>query len=515
MAKYDVIVIGGGHNGLTTAALLGQAGKKVLVLEKNNSVGGLAMEEEFHPGYRTTGILHDTGGVRMNLVKKLNLHKHGLRTTGKRAPVCILSDDGTAVTLSDDIDASAKSIAPFSAQDAKAYRSYRELLDKVGPWISSLLEEQQPDIGKLGARDMIQMLRKGLGLRLMGKKTMQELLKVLPMCVADFLNEYFETDFLKAGMAWPALHATYNGPWSAFTTMNLVLWEATSKEQVLGGPSALISALEKAAQQHGVEIRTGAEVVNICLTPGGDVEGVRLSGGEQIAASSIAASCTPREVFFNLLTSRQMGPKLEAEILHLRCRGVTAKVNLALNKKIQWKAEIDGLVEIFRTGQDFDTMERAFDAVKYQRFSENPVLDIMVPTVSNSHLAPNGHEVVSILAQYAPYDLKGGWTDEARKELGDRVVAQLAKYTTGLEESLVARQVMTPRDLEARYHLTGGNLFHVEHAIDQLVGRPVPSCTGYETPISGLFLCGSGSHPGGGLTCAPGALATQAILSKK
>ena len=196
-------------------------------------------------------------------------------------------------------------------------------------------------------------------------------------------------------------------------------------------------------------------------------------------------------------------------------RGTTVKVNLALNHKIQWKAEKESPVEFLRTGHNFDEMERAFDAIKYRQFSEKPVLDIVVPTVSNSELAPEGHEVVSILSQYAPYDLKGGWSDAAREEFGDRVVAQLARYTVDLESSIVARQVLTPLDLESRYHLSGGSLFHAEHAIDQLVGRPVPSCAGYQTPIAGLFLCGSGSHPGGGLTCAPGALATRVMLPKK
>ncbi len=514
MANYDVIVIGGGHNGLTTAALLAQAGRRVVVLEKNDTVGGLAQQQAFHPGYQTAGLLHDTGGVRMDLIKKLNLQAHGLRTTGKRAPVSLLSDEGKAITLDSDVDASARSIEQVSEKDARAYRDYRALIDKIGPWMGKLLNEPQPDLMAPSLAEMMQLLSSGVGLRRLGKKTMRELLKIIPMCVADFLNEYFETDFLKAGLAVPAIQGTFNGPWSSFTTMNLLLWESTSKEQVVGGPAALVSALEKAAVSHGVEIRTGVEVARLVLSDSGRVESVRLDSGEPIDAPLVAASCTPKEVFLHLLTSREVGPKLEADIAHLRCRGTTAKVNLALHKKIQWKAETERPIEFARTGNHFDEMERAFDAVKYRQFSETPVLDIFVPTVSNSDLAPEGHEVVSILAQFAPYELKGGWTDAAREELGDRVVERLAQHTTGLEESIVARHVLTPRDMESQYNLTGGNLFHAEHAIDQLLGRPVPSCTGYRTPIPGLFLCGSGSHPGGGVTCAPGALASRAILSK-
>lgn len=515
MANYDVIVIGGGHNGLTTAALLAQAGRRVLVLEKNDQLGGLAGAEAFHPGYQTAGVLHDTGGVRKDLIQKLNLEAYGLRIAGTRAPVTVLSDDGRAIRLQADLDASTRSIERVSAQDARAYRDYRALMDKIGPWLGKLFRKPQPDVLAPSPAEMLHLLGSAWGLRRLGKATMREFLKIAPMCVADFLNEYFETDFLKAGLAAPAILGSFTGPWSAFTTLNLLLWEATSTGHVAGGPAALVAALEKAATGHGVEIRTGAAVARLVLTSEGRVEGVQLHSGEQIEAPLVAASCTPKEVFLNLLTSREIGPKLEADISHLRCRGVTANVNLALNKKIQWKAAPESPVEFARTGHHVDAMERAFDAVKYRQFSETPVLDIHVPTVSNSDLAPEGHEVVSILAQFASYDLEGGWTEAAREAFGHRVVARLAEHTEGLETSIVARQVLTPQDLEARFNLSGGHLFHAEHAIDQRVGRPVPSCAGYRTPIPGLFLCGSGSHPSGGITCAPGALAARVILSNK
>lgn len=515
MTNFDVIVIGGGHNGLTTAALLGQAGKRVLVLEKNERLGGLAMPEVFHPDYTSPGVLHDTGGIRLDLIDTLNLRSHGVLTTGKRAPITLLGEGGEAITLQQDIEATARSIAQVSQQDAEAYRRYRTFLDKVSPWIRGLVSQTQPNLATPNLREVAQLAQTGLGLRRLGKETMQELLKVLPMCVADFLNEYFETDILKVGLAGPALLSTFNGPWSSFTTINLMLWEATQKEQVVGGPPALIDALADVAKIHRVEIRTEAEVANIELNGEGEVKGVRLTNGDAIPAPLVAASCSPKSLFLDLLSSRQIGPKLEAEILHLRCRGVTAKVNLALDKKVQWTAQTDSPIEFARTGGHFDAMERAFDAAKYRRYSEKPVLDIFVPTVSNSNLAPKGHEVVSILAQYAPHDLEGGWTEEAKEAFGDRVIEQLALYTKDLESSIVARQVLTPSDLEGRFNLPGGHLFHAEHAVDQLVGRPVPSCASYETPIPGLYLCGSGSHPGGGLTCAPGALASKAILASK
>lgn len=514
MSNYDVIVIGGGHNGLTTAALLAQAGRRVVVLEKNDTVGGLARAEAFHPGYQTAGLLHDTGGVRMKLVETLDLQAHGLQTTGMRAPVSLLSDDGRAITLEADVDASVRSIEKISAKDAQAYRAYRALLDTIGPWLGKRFSEPQPSLPVPSPSELLRLIGSGLGLRRMGKKTMQEFLKIVPMCLADFLDEQFETDFLKAGLAAPALLGSFSGPRSSFTTFNLLLWEATNTEHVAGGPAALVAALDKAARAGGVEIRTGAEVAGLVVSDGGAVAGVRLQSGAQIDAPLVAASCTPKEVFLNLLKSRDVGPKLEADITHLRCRGTTAVVHLALNQKIQWTAKTEHPIEFARTGNTLDEMERAFDAAKYRRPSETPVLDVFVPTVSNSDLAPEGHEVVAILAHYAPYDLEGDWTEAAKADFADRVVARLAQHTIDLQPSIVARHIATPQDLEARFNLTDGHLFHAEHALDQLLGRPVPSCAGYQTPLPGLYLCGSGSHPGGGITCAPGALASQAILSK-
>ncbi len=513
MTKYDAIIIGGGHNGLTTASLLAKQMKKVLVLERRNILGGVAASEEFHPGYRTAGLLHDTGSVRSDVIEKLSLRKFGLRTSGRRAPVALLADDGTVLTLHADPEQSARAIKRSSHQDAAAYLAYRSFLDSIAGWMSKLLNEPQPDLRNVRFRDLRKVLGASVGLRRLGKETMLEVLKVLPMSVADFLNERFETGFLKAGMALPAIFGSFNGPWSSYTTLNLLLWECTSREQIIGGPVELVRALEKAAKNGGAEIQTGAGVTRILLDGSGRVEGVSLNNGERIEARIVAASCTPQETFLNLLTSSEIGLKLESEITHVRSRGTVAKMNLALNKPLRWKGDAGDKVEFARTGNSFDEMEKAFDAIKYRRVSERPVLDIHVPTVSNPTLAPEGHEVVSVLSHFAPYELDGGWTESARRELGDRIVKVLSQHTVDLERSIVGREVMTPRDIEDRYGLTGGNLFHGEHAVDQLIGRPVPSCAGYSTPIPGLFLCGSGSHPGGGITCAPGGLASRAILA--
>ena len=513
MSKYDAIIIGGGHNGLTAAALLSRKLKKVLVLERRKLLGGVAASEEFHPGYRTAGLLHDTGSVRRDVIEQLELKQFGLRTTGRRAPVMLLANDGRSLTLDGDPEQTARAIKRFSDHDAAEYLAYRAFVHSISGWVGKLLNEPQPDFRNLRFNDLTKLLGAGIGLRRLGRETMLELLKVLPMSVADFLNERFETGFLKAGMAMPAIFASFNGPWSSYTTLNLLLWESRANEQIIGGPAALVRALEGASKDSGVEVRTDTPVTRILVDSSGQVAGVCLASGETIEARIVAASCTPQEVFLKLLTSREIGLKLESEITHMRSRGTVAKMNLALNSRLRWKGDTGEGVEFARTGNSFDEMEKAFDAIKYRRFSEWPVLDIHLPTVSSPDLAPKGHEVVSIVSHFAPYNLDGGWTESARKELGDRIVDVLSQHTIDLERSIVGRELLTPRDMEDRYGLTGGNLCHGEHAVDQLIGRPVPSCAGYGTPIPGLFLCGSGSHPGGGITCAPGALASRVILA--
>ncbi len=332
------------------------------------------------------------------------------------------------------------------------------------------------------------------------------------MSVSDFLGDRFETDLLKAGLAAPALYGSFTGPRSSYTTLNLLLWEMAAKERIAGGPQALVSALEKSARDLGTEIRTETPVERILLDSSGRVKGIKIAGGSEESAPIVAASCTPQTTFLKLMNPRHIESPLEQGILHLRSRGTTAKVNLAISGRLRFNIASTESLELARTGNSLTEMEKAFDAVKYKRVSLRPLLDIHIPTFSNRELAPKGHSVVSILVHYVPYNLEGGWTELSRRSLGDCVINTLEQHVPNLTESIVGSEVLTPEDLEKRYGLTEGHIFHGEHAVDQLVSRPVPSCRSYSTPIKGLFLCGSGSHPGGGITCGPGALAAKAIL---
>jgi phytoene dehydrogenase-like protein len=514
MSKYDVIVIGGGHNGLTTATILAKKGKKVLVVEKREILGGIAAGEEFHPGYTTTGLLHDTSGVRSDVVKSLQLEKHGLEIEYNRADLTMLSKDGKSVTVKSDVNETAAAIAEFSSKDAEAYKAYQKFIKKVSKVINDLMDNPPPnvDVENLTMASLVVLAKKGMKLKGLGNKTMLELLKVAPMCVRDFLDEKFETDFLKAGLASPALYGSYAGPWSAYSTINLMLWECASRSNVKGGPQALVVALQKAAEQAGVEIRTGAEVEKILLNIEGAASGVRLKGGEEINAAKIAASCTPKETFLNLFDDFEMEYELDYWIDKIRSRGTTAKVNLAINKTVELNGQT---VEFARTGNSFDEMEKAFDPVKYKEVTDVPFLDIHIPSNTNPSLAPEGHSVVSVLVHQIPYDFEAGWSADAKKKLGEDVLKELETYSPGLAKAVVGMEVLSPADFEERYTLTEGHIYHGEHFADQLVTRPIPACARYSTPVSGLYLCGSGSHPGGGITCAPGSMAARAILKSK
>jgi len=508
--KYDIVVIGGGHNGLTAATTLARKNKNVLLLEMRSVLGGLAAGEEFFPGYRTTGLLHDTSGVRSIVIKALKLEKFGLKTRKSRPTISLLSKDGKCLQLYSDVDKTSALITNFSKKDAEAYKEYHAFIDKIRGFINRLMNEIPPDFMNLNGQQIWELAKKGMALKMLGKKTMMEFFKVAPMSVADFLNEKFETDFIKAGIAGPAIYGSFTGPRSSYTTLNLLLWECAANESIIGGPQALVDVLENAAKEAGVEIRTDARVDKILLDENRRVTGIRLANGEEINADIIASSCTPAKTFLELLQPNQIEYSLEHEIQHYRSRGTTAKINLAVNCVIKFNGIAS--MEFLRTGNSFDEMERAFDSVKYRKFSNEPILDIHIPSVVDQSLAPSRNTVISILVHFVPHYFDKGWSDTAKDQLLNNVIRTLEQYVPDISNSVIGSEVLSPLDIEERYGLTEGHIFHGEHAIDQLVTRPVLLCARYKTPINGLYLCGSGSHPGGGITCMPGYLAAGVIL---
>ncbi len=512
MSAYDAIIIGAGHNGLTTAALLARRGRRVLVLEQRDAIGGLASSDEFHPGYRGAGVHHDTTGIRRAVVQALGLERHGLRLRARRPEVLALGHEGRALLLDGNDERTARAIAQHVPADGERYLRYRAFIDRVRGVLERFLDEPPIDPTGLERRGLRDAMRGALRLRLLGKRDMLELLRLPAMCVADWLDEWFESDLLKASLALPALAGSFTGPRSPGSNLNLLLWEAGGSGVIGGGP-ALVAALEAAARDAGAEIRSGARAEAIVLDGSGAC-GVRLRGGETIPAGLVAASCDPKRTLLELLPPFSITQRLEHRIRKLRTRGTTAHMLLALSAPPRFAGLPERDVGFARTGNDLLSIERSFDAVKYRRVSDEPVLDIHVPTVDAPQLAPAGHAVVSVLVHCVPYDRDPPWDRGARERLSDSVLSILERHAPGVSSTLVASAISTPRELETRYGVSGGHTHHGEHALDQRLLRPAPGCIRYGTPVAGLFLCGSGSHPGGGLTCAPGALAAAAILAR-
>jgi phytoene dehydrogenase-like protein len=512
----DVIVVGAGPNGLAAAARLAAAGRKVLVLERAETAGGLSARHEFHPGYAVPGLLHDEALVPRAVTDKLGLAKHGLAFRPSPATY-IAEKDGPGFLLPSESKAAAEAIGRRSQHDAQGYESLRAFLGRIAPLFASLLSVEPPPLTPKSAGDFWQLARRGLAVWKVKRHDLLELARVAPMCVADFLNERFETPLLVEALAAPAVASTWSGPWSAGTTTNFLLRECAGGEAIQGGPPVLVAALLAAARAAGAEVRTGAEVRRICLagSGGGKVAGVTLASGETIDAPVVLSSADPKRTMLALLAPGSLPLKIEEEFLRVRSRGTAAKVHLALSGPLALRGNDGRLDEAIRIGGGHvDDLERAFDAIKYRQFSSRPYLEIHVPTVADPSLAPAGHHVVSILASFAPRDLGGGWTPEARERLGDAVLAVLEDHAPGVRERIVAREVLTPADLESRFALSGGHLHHGEIALDQLlVMRPSPSAARYRTSVPGLFLGGSGSHPGGGVRPTAGLLAAEAVLA--
>jgi phytoene dehydrogenase-like protein len=511
---WDAIVLGAGQNGLAAAARLAGAGRRVLVVERRDAVGGLCAAHAFHPGYRVPGVLHDDGLVDPAVAARLGLERHGLAFRAA-PPVLLAEAGGPGILLAREPEAAAAELGRRSAADAAAYVELRGWLARLAPKVRRLLAEPPPKLAPAGLRDLWRLARPALALRRLGRTDLTELLRVAPMCVADFLNERFSTPVLVEGLAAPALVGTWAGPWSAGTTTFWLLAECAAGRFLAGGPPALVAALEGAARAAGAEIRTGAEVARIRVERG-RVAGVALASGETLDAPVVVATSDPKRTLLELVAPGVLPIRIEEEAQRIRSRGTAAKVHLALDGPLELAGRPGERLEAIRIGGGHvDDLERAFDAVKYGEASAAPHLEVRVPTVADRGLAPAGHHVVSILASFAPYALKGGWTEAARARFLDSALARLERHAPSVRSRIVAAELLVPPDLEASFGATGGQLHQVEPALDQLwVLRPSPSTARYATALPGLFLGGAGSHPGGGVRPTPGLLAAEAVLAR-
>jgi phytoene dehydrogenase-like protein len=516
----DIVIIGGGHNGLVTAFYLAKAGYKPLVLERRNQIGGAAVTEEFHPGFRSSVLAH-SASLRPDIARDMQLEKHGLKLITPEIAVTSLSPEGRALVLYRDLTRGAQEISQFSKSDASNYAAFHAALEKTSRVISKSLALTPPEIADPTKSDLFSLLQLGRSIRGLGKKSTFDLLRWGPMAVADLVSEFFENDLLRATIAARGIFGTLMGPWSAGTSLVLLLRAAADSHPAgnnlfaTGGIGAITQAMAAAAQQAGAEIRTGAEVAQIKVKHEA-THGVVLATGEEIKARAVISNADPKNTFLKLTDPSLLSPTFTKRLQNLRMNGTVAKVNLALAALPSFTA-LNGNTEALRgriqIGPEIDYLERAFDESKYGNFSRAPYLEITIPTLTDSTLAPAGKHVMSIYMQYAPYKLKDGTWEEQRTELGGTIVKTLAQYAPDLPERILHTQVITPLDLEQIYGLTGGHIFHGELALDQIFTmRPFLDWARYRTPVRNLYLCGSGTHPGTGLTGGSGANAAREIL---
>jgi phytoene dehydrogenase-like protein len=521
--SFKIVIIGAGHNGLIAAAYLAKAGFKPLVLERREIVGGGCVTEEIYPGFRCSTLASNPGPLLPQVPKDLQLERCGLEVSNPAVRVFAPNADGLSLCIYEDAKRTADSLTKVSVKDAKAYPDFIASFARIGRVLAPLLTMAPPNIDAPSKRELWNLAGLGLKVRGLGRKDEYRLLRYGPMAVADLAAEWFETEPLRAVVAARGIFGAFAGPWSAGTSVPLLLQGATdgqaiaSASFVKGGMGALTQALAKAATEAGAEIRTNTEVAEVQIKNGQAI-GVVLSNGEEIPAHAVISNADPKTTFLKLVGPADLEPGFLQKMQNYRAHGTVAKVNLALSAlprftSLNGDAASEKLSGRIHIGPDIDYLERAFDAAKYGDFSTRPYLDITIPSLTDSSLAPNGAHVMSIHAQFAPYRLKDGDWNSRRQELGDAVVNTLADLAPNLKELMVARQVLTPLDLENAFGLFGGHIHHGEMSLDQLLAfRPLIGWAQYRTPIEGLYLCGAGTHPGGGVTGAPGFNASREII---
>jgi phytoene dehydrogenase-like protein len=512
-----VIFVGGGHNGLAAATILARRGVKTLVLEARPEVGGAAITEELHPGFRISTLAHAAQPAAA-LMTELRLGDHGLELIDPDPYLFAPHPDGRSLLLSRDVDATAGSIAAFSANDARRYPEFCATLARIRAFIGGVMANTPPDIEQPTYADVWSMLMMGRRFRGLGKKDAYRLLRWAPMSAADFVSEWFESEPLRAAIAAGGIFGTAFGPRSAGSAAVLLMRLGAGdgrQRLVRGGLGALTAALASAARAAGAEIRTNAEVRRIRVKDG-RATGVTLTSGEELEAKAVVSNADPRRTLLGLIDSVELEPGFLQRMRNYRASGTVAKINLALSALPDFTAlrgNVGALGGFIHIGPELDYLERAFDASKYGAWSPRPYLQVTIPSVTDPALAPAGAHVMSITAQYAPYRLRFAEWSDASSRFAEAAIDTLGEYAPNLKSLIVHRQVITPVDLESKYRMTGGHIFHGELALDQLVTmRPLLGWARYRTPIHGLYMCGAGTHPGYGVSGLSGLNAAREIL---
>ena len=524
---YDAVIIGGGHNGLVAAAYLARAGLKTLVLERRDVIGGACVTEQPWPGYKVSTLSYLCSLLQPRIIRDLELERYGLHLYPKDPAFFTVFPDGRHLFFWQDQAKTKAELARFSKRDAEAYPEFEHRLARLADWVEQLLLTTPPNIVRRKLHDLIQLARLGLSTIRFSDPEIIHLVKIMTQSVRQYLDERFESDQIKATLATDGVIGTNGGPstpGTAYIMLHHVMGGATGVRGLWGfargGMGAISQAIAESARAHGAEIRTGTDVARI-IVENGKAVGVSLLDGTEVRSRVILSNADPKITFLKLLDPRdldQADPEFRKQIETIRIEGCSFKINLALDALPDFTAYPGAKLEAqHRTTihicPSMDYVDRAWEDASAGRPSDNPMLEITIPTAYDDSLAPPGKHIMSIFAQYAPYRLKDGDWDSLKNAFADRCVDLIAEYAPNIKDAILYRQAISPLDMERDYSLSGGNIFHGDMTVDQLFFmRPIPGWAQYRTPITGLYLCGSGAHPGGGVMGAPGFNAAREVL---
>ena len=523
--EFDAVVVGAGHNGLVTAAYLARAGLKVIVLEGREVIGGASVTEEIWPGYKVSTLSYLCSLLQPKIIRELELEKFGYHIYPKDPAFFTAFPDGRHLFFWQDMEATQKELAKFSKRDAEAYPAYEQKLARLGEWVEGLLLRTPPNIIGRKLRDLIELSKLGLDALRFRDPDVVHLVKIMTQSVRAYLDEHFESEEIKATLATDGVIGTNGGPstpGTAYIMLHHVMGGATGVRGlwgfVRGGMGAVSLAIAGSAKAHGASIRTRATVDRV-LVRNGRAYGVALSTGEEIHARAVISSADPKVTFLNLVDPRDLDPDFRRDVERVRMEGCSLKINLALDALPEFKAFPGSQLGAHHKATihvcpSMEYVDRAWENAKAGVPSQHPLVEVTIPTTYDDSLAPPGKHIMCIFAQYAPYTLKDAGWDAIKDEFADRCIDALAEYAPNIRDVILHRQVISPLDLEREYSLTGGNIFHGDMTLDQLFFmRPVAGWARYRTPIESFYMCGSGTHPGGGVMGAPGHNAAREILS--
>jgi len=521
---FDAVVVGGGHNGLTAAAYIARAGLRTLILERRDIVGGCCVTEEISPGCKASTTSYVASMLRPEVIRDLRLAEHGLRMVPCDPAIQVAFPDGRVVPWWAERERAVSEFRKHSVKDAKTFVRVDDRLKKLARYLQPFFLEPPPEVDAKSMAGWSDLLRVGTRFRGISSHEIAELISFLTGSLGEFLDRNYESDVLKTMFLANNVYGKHGGPYQPGTAIGLLFHLLSGGEHelqgfyghVMGGMGAITQAMASACRKVGVEIRAGSAVAQID-TRNGRARGVILEDGSEIRARVVLSNADPKRTFLGMVAEQELPGEFVHAVRGIKMAGPCAKVNLALSEEPRFTGTPSTHSPLERTFYtlvpSLEFAERCYDIAKFGEIPEELWLDCVIASNADDSLAPRGTHIMTCFVQYVPYKLRQGTWDEHRERLGDRVIRKIAEHAPNVSNSIIARQVLTPLDLERTYGLTEGNIFHGDLTLEQLFFmRPVPGWSQYRTPIDGLYLCGAGAHPGGGVTGAPGHNASQQVL---